>query len=80
MLFLLLLGNFLMPQLITYSVMFCALVFLETNHNRSQLGLLCVVSHDKLGTEPTTMQHFLHLCMSFYSFCFSKLPLGWTPK
>ena len=50
----LLLGNFLMPELIAYSVMFCALVFLETNHNRGQLELLCIVSYNKLGSKPTT--------------------------
>ena len=71
MLFLLLLGNFLMPKLIAYSVMFCALVFLETNHNRGQLELLCIVSHIKLGPESTT----LYLCMSFYVFVI----LCWGP-
>jgi hypothetical protein len=56
------------------------LVFLETNHNRSHLELLCIVSHSKLGHEPTTGQHFLHLVMSFYGLCFYKLSLGWTPN
>lgn len=49
MLLSLLLRNFLMPELIAYSVMSCALVFLETDHNRGQLELLCVDNHNKLG-------------------------------
>jgi hypothetical protein len=77
---LLLLGNFLMPELITSSVMFCALVFLETNHNRNQLELPCVASHHKPKPKSTARQHFLHLCISIYDFYFYKLPLGWTPK
>jgi hypothetical protein len=67
-----------MPELITYSIIFCALVFLETNHNRSQLVLLCIVSHNKLGAIPSARQHFLHLGM-IYGLCFYKLSLGWTP-
>ena len=62
-------GNFLMSVLIGYSVTFCALVFLETNHNRSQLELLCIVGHNKLGPEPTTQQYFLNLGMSFMASC-----------
>jgi hypothetical protein len=73
MLLLMLLRNFLMPELIAYSVMYYALVFLETNHNRSQLKLLCIVSHSKLGPEPTAKQLFLHLCMNFYGLCLYKL-------
>ena len=57
-----------MPKLTIGSVTFCALVLLETNYYRSRLELLCIVSHNKLGPEPTTQQHFLHLCMSFYGF------------
>lgn len=38
------------------SVMFYALVFLETNHNRSYLELLCIDSHNKL--EPNTSLAF----------------------
>jgi hypothetical protein len=70
MLLLLLLGNFLMLSLIICSVMFCARVFLETKHKRSQLELLCIVSHNKCGPEPTTQQYLLHLCMSFMFFVF----------
>lgn len=51
---------------------FCyGLVLLETNHNRGQLELLCIVSHIKLGPESTT----LYLCMSFYVFVI----LCWGP-
>ena len=57
-----------MPQVEFYSVMLCALVILETNHNTGHLELLCIVSHNKLGPKPISQQHFLHLCMSFYSF------------
>lgn len=57
-----------MPELITYSAMLCALVSLETNHNRNQLGPLCIVSHNKLGTEPTTMLHFLYELLEFFAF------------
>ena len=44
----LLLGNFLMPELINCSVMLYALVFLETNHSRSQnyIVLLATISLD----------------------------------
>ena len=77
-LLLLLQGNFLTPELIAHMVTFCALVFLETNHNRRQLELFCIVSRNKLGPEPTAQWHFLHPCMSFYGIYFSKLPLGWT--
>jgi hypothetical protein len=31
--------------------MFYALLFLETNHNRGQLDLLYIVSHNMLGVE-----------------------------
>ena len=79
MLLLLLLGNFLMPGLTAYSLKLRALVFLETNHNRGQLELLCTVSHNKLGPKPTARQNFLPPCMSFYGLCLSKLPLGWAP-
>jgi hypothetical protein len=48
--------------------MFCALVLLETIHNRGQLELLCRVSRSKPGPKPTTRQHFLYLCVSFYGF------------
>ena len=42
-----------MPELTVNpkSVMFYALLFLETNHNRGQLDLLYIVSHNKLGVE-----------------------------
>jgi hypothetical protein len=65
-----LLANFLIPQLTAYSVMPCALVCLETSHSRAQLELLCTVSHSKFGPKPISRQHFLHLTMSFYSFAF----------
>ena len=65
------LGSSLVSELIAYSVIFYALVFLETNHNRGQLELLCIVSHIKLGPESTT----LYLCMSFYVFVI----LCWGP-
>ena len=55
-----------MPQVEFYSVMLCALVILETNHNTGHLELLCIVSHNKLGPEPTTQHQFLHLYISFY--------------
>ena len=59
---------------------FCyGLVLLETNHNRGQLELLCIVSHNMLGPEPTAQQHFLFPCVSFYGLCLYKLPLRWTP-
>lgn len=57
----LLLGNFLMSRLIADSVILCALMLLETNHNRGPLELLCIVNHDKLGWEPTAQQYFLYL-------------------
>jgi hypothetical protein len=41
-------------------------MLLETNPNRSQLELLCIVNHHKFGPQPTTQQHFLHLCASYY--------------
>jgi hypothetical protein len=69
-----------MPELIADSVMFCGLVVLETSHNRGQLELLCIGSHNKQGPEPTAQRHFLRLLMSFYGICFYKLPLGWTPR
>ena len=75
MLLLLLQGNSLMSDLIVYSAMFCASVFLEASYNRGQLELLCRVSHNMLGPEPTIRQHFLHLCMNVYDFCLYKLPL-----
>jgi hypothetical protein len=68
-----------MPELMAYSVMICALVLLEINQNRGQLELFCMISHNKLGPEPTARKHFLHLCMSFYVFCTYELLLGWTP-
>ena len=74
MLLLELLGNFVIPELIAYSVMLCALVLLETNHNRGQLELLCMVSHIKLGPESTT----LYLCMSFYFLFFHFMLGSWT--
>ena len=76
-----------MPRLITYSVynpvslhnlyvlMFCAL---ENQSQQKLVRMLCVVSRNKLGPETITRQHFLHLWIRFYGFCFSNLPLGWT--
>ena len=58
MLLLLLQGNSLMSDLIVYSVMFCASVFLETSYNRGQLELLCRVNHNKFGPEPTHLAVF----------------------
>ena len=42
-----------MPELTVKpkSVMFYVLLFLETNHNRGQLDLLYIVSHNKLGVK-----------------------------
>lgn len=68
------------PELLADSVTFCVLVFLENSHNRGQLELLCIVSHNKLEPEPTAQRYFLHFYMSFYDFCFCKLPLGWTRR
>lgn len=50
---LLLTGNVAMTELTVKpkSVMFYALLFLETNHNRGQLDLLYIVSHNMLGVE-----------------------------
>jgi hypothetical protein len=61
------------------TMMFSALVFLENNHDSSQLELLCTSRNNKLTPNPTYRQNFLQLCMSFYGFCFHMLPLGWTP-
>jgi hypothetical protein len=52
------LQNFPMLQLVAYSVMFYALVFLEANHNRGHLELLCVLRCIMLRPEPTIQQHF----------------------
>lgn len=76
MLFLLLLGNFLTPKLITHPVMFCA----PGNQSlQKSVELLCIVTHNKLGSEPTTQEYSLHLGVCFYGVCFYNLPLGWTP-
>lgn len=40
----LLLGNSLMSEMVAYSVMFRALVFLEINHSGGQLELLCTLA------------------------------------
>ena len=51
---LLLTGNVAMTELTVKpkSVMFYALLFLETNHNRGQLDLLYIVCHKSLDLRP----------------------------
>lgn len=75
MLLILLLGNFLMSGLTADFVILCALMLLETNHNRGPLELLCIVNPNKLGPEPTAQQYFLYLSVNFHCFCFYT-PLG----
>lgn len=68
----LLLGNFLLPDLSTYSVMFYTLVFLETNHNKGHLELLCIGINNKVGPEPTPPAELL-VPVNY------KLNLGYVP-
>jgi hypothetical protein len=68
MLFLLLLGNFLTPKLVTTSVIFCAL---GNQSQQKSAELLYIVTHNKPRPIPT-QQHFLHLCMSFYGVSLHK--------
>ena len=54
--------------------MFCAP---GNQSGEKTVELLCIVTHNKLEPEPepTTQQHFLHLCMSFYAISLYKLSL-----
>jgi hypothetical protein len=67
--FLLLLGNFLKPRLITHSVIFHVLGNLS---QYKSVELFCIVTHSTLGWEPATQQ--LNLRVSFMAFAFIGCP------